>query len=126
MRKITATSLSGLSKDKNGKREFNRSAYRYSGIGAVAFIFSLGVVFVKGFELTAVQWLACFTTAMVGGIGEYIYLSSAKLKKPKCTTCGTTYEKYLNADRPDDTEYVFVCEKCSKYYKVLHSTKADF
>lgn len=123
MKNITGEDLQGLSKDKIGKREFNRSAFRYSGIGAIAFIVSLVVIFSKGFELTTEQMVFWFTVGIVGGLGEFVYLSAAQLKKPVCSDCGSLYKKYLNADRPDDTEYVYICEKCNKYYKILHSTK---
>lgn len=123
MKNMSEEGLKGLCEDKTGKRKFNRSAYRYSGIGAIAFIVSLAVIFLNGFDLTTEQWLIWFTIGMIGGLSEYAYLSSAKLKKPICSNCGTRYEKYLNADRPDDTEYFYVCEKCNTYFKILHSTK---
>lgn len=92
MKAICKESLKGLSKDKVGKREFNRSAYRYSGIGAIAFIVSLVVIFSRGFELTTGQMVIWFSICIIGGLREYTYLSAAKLKKPICSNCGTPYK----------------------------------
>ena len=126
MNKISIKSIAEFKLDSDSRRGFLKSSFRYSGPGAIVFIISIGVILYRGLGLGEVQAIVLFLLAGLGIAYEFVWFVSARMKKPICKSCGNRFEKYLNSDRPNDTEYLYVCNFCCTYFSVLHGEESDW
>jgi len=126
LNKKSQSDLAGFKIDNRSRDEFLKSSFRYSGVGAILFIVALGVIVFRGLNLSHFQAISLFILAGLGVAYEFLWFVLAKLKKPNCKKCSTRFDVFLNSDRPNDTEYFYVCPSCATYFAVLHSEESDW
>ena len=88
------------------------------------FLTAVVLVVFKGMEY-GTKTIAALSVLGIAGFGfEYFLHLKAERRKPICRGCVSAYSIYKNSDRPNDTEYLYVCENCRSYINILDSTQA--
>lgn len=120
LEKITESELTGLKLDTISRKAFLRKSFRLGGIGALLLVAAIVTLVLYGRHLSPPVAVAIVVLAFAGLAFEFWINFRARRSQPLCTTCKTRFSRYLNADRPDDTEYLYVCHKCESFFRVLY------
>jgi hypothetical protein len=123
LEKIIESELAGLKYDTISRKAFLRKSFSLGGIGALLFIVAVPTLVFYGTHLPLPVSIGIFVLAALGLVFEFGVNFRARRSKPICQNCNSPFSKYLNGDRPEDTEYVYVCHKCEAFFKVLYGEK---